>query len=275
MMLEPRLIVRPDGRHASRAYLLVVPAVACANSVAAAIASSVKGAVAVRHQHGCAQIGDDAVATTATLKMLAAHPNAWGTLIVSLGCETLQGTLLCEELVELGVSASVIGIQDEGGSRLAIAEGIKVLTRLAPARKPGRTAPVGSAPLAVGYVGDCGDVAHAYSRAIDTSFDSPTTVVDVSGSPIMDLVSLSLESGLLGLVLVADRGIAMAPVLIPTLAVAASPTMYDAAGEDYDLCLPSDRKLVAALKALLGGTESLADLRGDAYFAVPRKLLSL
>jgi altronate dehydratase large subunit len=113
-----------------RRHFLVVPSVICAAQAATTIAEGAPGAVAIEHQHGCAQLGGDARLTEQVLTGLGAHPNVAGTLVVSLGCETVQGSVLHRSIVGRGQRAEFIGIQQAGGTGAAIAAGREALHRL-------------------------------------------------------------------------------------------------------------------------------------------------
>src|SRR5207244_3613936 len=78
------------------------------------------GAVAIEHQHGCAQLGGDAHLTEQVLVGLGTHPNVAGTLVVSLGCETVQGVGLHRTIVGRGQRAERVGLQQAGGTGAAI-----------------------------------------------------------------------------------------------------------------------------------------------------------
>jgi len=122
---------RPDGSVGVRNHLLVLPTVACSCHVAAKIAEGVPEAVAIAHQHGCAQIGDDAKATFRTLAGTGANPNVGGVLVVALGCEQWAAEAFAAEVRKAGKPAEVVGIQKEGGTTKAIARGRELLRSLA------------------------------------------------------------------------------------------------------------------------------------------------
>jgi altronate dehydratase large subunit len=120
---------RPDGQAGVRNHVAVLPSVACANGVVAAIARAVPGAVPLYHGHGCGRGGDDIALHSRTLVNLAKNPNIAAVLVVGLGCEVLGA-----EGLALGISLSKkpvewIGIQKEGGSRRAAAKGIEIVNR--------------------------------------------------------------------------------------------------------------------------------------------------
>jgi altronate hydrolase len=94
---------RPDGTVGIRNELWVIPTVGCVNKTAENLAEWARGtlgvdAVAYTHPYGCSQLGDDLEATKQILAKLARHPNAAGTLVVSLGCENLRLPLFQQAL---------------------------------------------------------------------------------------------------------------------------------------------------------------------------------
>lgn len=86
---------RPCGRAGTRNEVWVIPTVGCVNNTAATLARLANerfggrcdGVFAYGHNMGCSQMGDDQATTQNILAGLAAHPNAGGVLVLSLGCE--------------------------------------------------------------------------------------------------------------------------------------------------------------------------------------------
>ncbi|HKV43965.1 MAG TPA: UxaA family hydrolase [bacterium] len=120
----------PDGAVGIRRHLLVIPSVICAAQAALTMAEGAPGAVAIEHQHGCSQLGGDAHLTEQVLTGLGAHPNVAAALVVSLGCETVQGAGLHRMIVRRGQRAEFVGIQQSGGTGAAVAVGRQALDRL-------------------------------------------------------------------------------------------------------------------------------------------------
>jgi len=114
-----------------RNLVLVLPTVACASHVASQIAAAVPEAIAVPHQHGCAQIGDDAQMTFRTLAGTGGNPNVGAVLVVGLGCEQVDAAALAEAVREFGKPVATVGIQESGGSTAAVARGSELLRELA------------------------------------------------------------------------------------------------------------------------------------------------
>ena len=123
--------VRPDGRVGSRHHLLVVPSVVCATLVADQIAHRT-GGISFVHQNGCGHIGDDVDHTESAFLGVSINPNVAATLVVSLGCETIQGRKIADRLAAIGDSpVGFVGIQKSGGTQEAIADGTATLEELA------------------------------------------------------------------------------------------------------------------------------------------------
>ena len=85
---------RENGTYGIRNYLLIIPASVCASETAVNIAKLVNGAIAIPHQHGCCEIGDDFETTKRTLVGFGKNPNVGAVLVVGLGCEGIQGVLV-------------------------------------------------------------------------------------------------------------------------------------------------------------------------------------
>jgi altronate hydrolase len=83
---------RPGGAVGIRNEVWIVPTVGCVNRTAETVAEMGRkefglDAWAFGHPYGCSQLGGDLDATRTILSRLAAHPNAAGAIVLSLGCE--------------------------------------------------------------------------------------------------------------------------------------------------------------------------------------------
>jgi len=141
---------RPWGGIGVRDHLLVIPSVLCAAQAAEVMTQHAPGAVSITHQHGCAQLGGDAHLTAEVLTGLGTHPNVAGALVVSLGCETVQGLLLHRAIRERGQRAEFVGIQQSGGTLAAIRAGEEALVRLRDGASTDADVPVSWRDLVVG-----------------------------------------------------------------------------------------------------------------------------
>lgn len=118
---------RHDGRIGVRNHVLILPSVVCSNTVVQRIAQQVPEVVFVTHQHGCSQVGDDVEQTRRTLIGYATNPNVAGVLVVSLGCETIEGDKVAQAIAATGQDTEFLGIQESGGIRATVALGVQKL----------------------------------------------------------------------------------------------------------------------------------------------------
>lgn len=122
--------VRPDGRVGVRNHVAVIPASVCASTVAMRVADQVEGAVALPNQHGCVQIGKDLEITARTLAGLGMNPNVASVLVLALGCETLQGERLAEDIARSGKRVELLTIQKCGGTLKTQEQALRIAREL-------------------------------------------------------------------------------------------------------------------------------------------------
>lgn len=117
-----RGFLRKDGRKGIRNVVLVSYLVECAHHVAARIAWHYQQEeVHLIGFSGCAP-NDYA---EMMMRQLCTHPNVGAVLLVSLGCENFQRERLLQDIRESGRPASLIVIQEEGGTLPSIDKGIR------------------------------------------------------------------------------------------------------------------------------------------------------
>ncbi|TAL31633.1 MAG: altronate dehydratase [Spirochaetes bacterium] len=121
---------RQDGSVGVRNYVAVLPSVACANGVAAAISRGVPEAVPLYHGHGCGRAGADLEIHQRTLANIAKNPNVAAVLVVGLGCEVISAAALTLLTSLAKKPVENIVIQNEGGSRRAAEKGIGIVRRM-------------------------------------------------------------------------------------------------------------------------------------------------
>ncbi len=121
---------RHDGRIGVRNHVLILPSVVCSNTAVQRIAERVPEAVFVTHQHGCSQVGDDVEQTRRTLIGYATNPNVAGVLVISLGCETIEGDKVAQAIADTGQDTEFLGIQESGGIRATVELGVAKLHAL-------------------------------------------------------------------------------------------------------------------------------------------------
>jgi altronate hydrolase len=162
-------IRRPDGRVATRNHLAVIATVNCSATVAKAIADDIQrsgalaaypnidGVVALTHGSGCGMDsgGEGMDVLRRTIAGYATHPNIAGVLLVGLGCEANGlGALITARRLQEGARLSTMNIQDVGGTRQCIDEGVARLLAMAPTANDVKREPVPASHLIVGL--QCG-----------------------------------------------------------------------------------------------------------------------
>ncbi|MCC5870675.1 MAG: altronate dehydratase [Gammaproteobacteria bacterium] len=158
--------VRADGRVGSRNYIGILSTVNCSATVVNQIAAAfsrpddmaafphVDGVVAFPHTTGCGieAGGEGHRNLQRVMAGFARHPNFAGVLMVGLGCEVNQ---VAGVLADMGLTQSdtlcVMTIQDIGGTRQTVAEGIEQVRAMLPAANEARrqTVPAGHLTLAL------------------------------------------------------------------------------------------------------------------------------
>jgi altronate hydrolase len=161
-------IVRADGRVATRNMIAVMTTVNCSATVAKAIVDrmrqqvlrdypNIDDIVAFTHPGGCGTSakGDNIELLRRTLGGYMHHPNVAGVLLLGLGCEVNQGSLLLDHAhLQQGPLLQYLNIQDAGGSRAAMEKGIELLTPMLPIANDIRRQTVSAKHITVGL--QCG-----------------------------------------------------------------------------------------------------------------------
>lgn len=160
---------RKDGRAGVRNYIGVLTSVNCSATVARHIAeaaektglldgmSNVDGIVPITHTSGCgmAGSGEGYEILRRTLWGTAANPNFGAILLVGLGCEVLQVDRLAETYgLADGRDFHSFTIQDSGGTKRAIAEGLERLKTIIPTMNKARRTEIPASEIVLGL--QCG-----------------------------------------------------------------------------------------------------------------------
>ncbi len=117
---------RPDGSAGIRNHVIVIPSVACANGVVAAIARAVPQVVPLYHGHGCGR-AVEAMMHARVLANLGKHPNVAAVLIVGLGCEVIKAADLAAAIHASRKPVEYFNIQDVGGTKKSTEKGIGIV----------------------------------------------------------------------------------------------------------------------------------------------------
>jgi altronate hydrolase len=160
---------RANGRTGVRNYIGILTSVNCSATVARHIAEAaerggllrglenVDGIVPITHASGCgmAGSGEGFEILKRTLWGTAANANFGAVLLVGLGCETMQVDRLKQEYgIADGDAFQSYTIQDVGGTRRAIEEGLERLKAMLPRVNAARRTTVPASELVLGL--QCG-----------------------------------------------------------------------------------------------------------------------
>ena len=139
--------VRKNNEIGIRNNIWIIPTVGCVNKVAERI-SKKTGAFCFTHPYGCSQLGDDSLRSIKTLCSLIKHPNAGGVLVVGLGCENNNISVIKEHLgsfdEERVLFLNVQQVEDE------LTEGVKLIGMLKEKTASDKRVPVSISELKIG-----------------------------------------------------------------------------------------------------------------------------
>jgi altronate hydrolase len=142
---------RSDGRVGTRNHLLIIPTSMCSSHEAQQISTiaeftllnrekypNVDGVVAIPHNKGCGcPDGSNVEVLLRVLSNYAAHPNVGGVVLLELGCEKTNLSVVEDYLGRSQQTLSKpmvrIGVQEAGGTQAAIQRGLDAVRDMLPA----------------------------------------------------------------------------------------------------------------------------------------------
>jgi altronate hydrolase len=159
---------RADGRTGTRNFILIVPTSMCASHEAMQVSTlaeftlfsrekfpNVDGVTAIPHSKGCGcQEGSPVELLLRVLSNYADHPNVGGVILLELGCEKTNLSVLETYLQRLGRKLEKplvrIGIQQVGGTQAAIQAGMRAVEEMLPAVNQAVRKPIPLSELVLG-----------------------------------------------------------------------------------------------------------------------------
>lgn len=159
---------REDGRVGTRNIILIVPTSMCSSHEALQISMqaefelysrsrfpNVDGVIAIPHNKGCGcQDGSNLDITLRTLANYAAHPNVGGVVMLDLGCEKTNLSVM--EKYQLRHKTTLnkpfvrLGVQDSGGTSETILRGLAAVREMLPKVNQQERAPFPMSELVLG-----------------------------------------------------------------------------------------------------------------------------
>ena len=159
---------RPDGRVGTRNFLLIIPTSMCASHESQQISTlaewtlwsrdkfpNVDGVSVIPHNKGCGcQDGSPVEVLLRVLSNYADHPNVGGVVMMELGCEKTNLSVVEHYLEKLGRKLDKplvrIGVQQVGGTEAAIKKGLDAVRELLPELDRAHREPVPISELVLG-----------------------------------------------------------------------------------------------------------------------------
>jgi len=122
--------MRSDGRVGVRNLVAVIPSCGCSLHAASLIAAQVEGAALVGYDGGCGQTETDIELATQLLSQYGRHPSVIGSIVVSLGCETLDAVDLTRRISGGVAPVEPLVIQELGGTRRTVEKGVDLARKM-------------------------------------------------------------------------------------------------------------------------------------------------
>ena len=255
-----------------RSHQLILPSVVCSTRVSSRIAKEIS-AVTFAHQHGCGFIGNDVGRITDYFAALANHPNVSSTLIVGLGCETLQGGELAEKLRAKNASTDYLVTQESGGVEGTVNSGITAARALA-TKYP--TAPTALPRLHLGI-----DLSNDNMKVDDVLVALTEVGVDItvaashknSGLNFSDL----MEAGVHVILSFPDGNQpASGFPLIPTINIASTSPLHLALAQDFDLSADATiEEIITKISQVVDGELTKVEAMGAGEIIAAREVRSV
>ncbi|MCR4442312.1 MAG: UxaA family hydrolase [Peptococcaceae bacterium] len=120
--------MRENGTVGIRNHVAVIPAMGCANEIAAEIARGVKGALPLLHDHACIRIGQDIERAERIIIGLGTNPNVFSVLMAGIGCEKKAAEDLGHEISKSKKPVEVVTIDGTGDFDQTILRGRELLS---------------------------------------------------------------------------------------------------------------------------------------------------
>ena len=123
---------RADGKVGVRNKIFILPTSVCASDTTRIISSQIESAVTFNNQNGCSQVAGDQQLTMDVMAGMAANPNVYGVIAVSLGCENCQMDLVVEAIKErTNKPIESFIIQENGGTIATIEKAVRAGRKMA------------------------------------------------------------------------------------------------------------------------------------------------
>ena len=120
---------RSNKKFGIRNNVIIISLVQCANGTVTKIANKCDIAP-ITIDTGCGEFKDKAERTNLGLIRAGGHPNVYGVLLVSLGCQWINPEYIAGEIEKTGTNVAHLCIQDEGGVERTVKKGISIINEM-------------------------------------------------------------------------------------------------------------------------------------------------
>ncbi len=118
---------RADGRFGIRNYVIVISLVQCSNTAAQKIAQACGDIPAIVVEAACGEFAERFARTRQGFISAGIHPNVYGVLLLSLGCQQADPNDIAAEIKKYGKEVEHLCIQTDGGQTKVIETGIQLV----------------------------------------------------------------------------------------------------------------------------------------------------
>lgn len=253
-----------------RDHQLILPSVVCSTHVSRKIANDV-GAITFAHQNGCGIIGIDVPGVDNFFIELANHPNVQSVLVVSLGCETIQGPELLPKINQ--ELSRLLVIQESGGASGTYEAGVVQAKQL---RDNFKSTPIKVDELIVGL-----DLARkienlAEIKAALTAAGFAVEIEDKQGVSEHNLAKLMSKKVHIILSFADENQPPSGFPLIPVINIASASSLHTALSAEFDLPANTSVQAVIELITKVGnGAKTKSEVSGIGEIVAPRAVRSV
>jgi len=250
---------------------LILPSVICSTHVSKKIADQVGGKT-FAHNTGCAIIGNDVPGIADFFGALANHPNVNSVLIVGLGCETIQGNELADQLLAKNKSTKYLVTQESGGMGATLQKGV------AAAKELTKEFPTSKKDLANIVVGIESSKNSNKSEAIEVELaklgiKTVSATGEITGTNFSELMEKGAH---LIISLTAPEQPPSGFPLIPVINIATNSPLHSAISADFDLTdCSSISELISLIEKVANGEKTKAEILDNGEIMAPRVVRSV
>jgi altronate dehydratase large subunit len=249
---------------------LILPSVVCSTHISKKIADAVGGKT-FAHNTGCGIIGSDVPGIGEFFGELANHPNVSSVVVVGLGCETIQGNELADQLLAKNESTKYLVIQESGGMGATLQKGSTFARELAAAH------PVKRKTLANLIIGieNSDNQERAIKLATDLAASGINLITATSNSTGSNFNELMRQGAHLVISLVAENQPPTGYPLFPVINIPSNSPLHLAIAADFDLTAGySISELIALIEKIAAGEATKSESLNIGEILAPRVVRS-